>query len=253
MDRGKLRHMRDLTDETEAREGLAKRRQDDFDQQQREASGVDVGQIARFYPGQAAHGVEAQKKKAKEQAYRDLLELYLQDPEYAVIYAELGEKLSTNESAADAAINAYEAEIAQMDGLISEMENDAARGPDGQAVFKYADGRVVDANGDPIRPEIAEGIIWPDNAPRAEDYFRAKEQRNALEKQLDEWQTYRNDTLGGIRDRYDDRGNPMSKDESGDALDQIDRARPASLAVETSHAPKMSAADIAPSAFPTLP
>jgi hypothetical protein len=218
--------MRDLFDDTEPREDVAKRRQDDFDQQQREASGVDVGQIARFYPGQAAHGVAAQEKKANEQAYRDLLEVYLRDPKYAALCIELGEKLSAHEIDADLAIDAYEVEIAQMNALIAEMENKAARDPKGQLVFKYADGRVVTANDDTIPIEIAEGIIWPDRAPTAEEYFAVKDNLAAFQTQLDEWHSYRNDTLGSVRDRYDDRDNPMSKDDLRGALEDIERAAP---------------------------
>lgn len=133
------------------------------------------------------------------------------------------------------------------------MERNAARDPDGKLVFKYADGRVVYADGTAVEPEIAEGIIWPDDAPRAEDYFAKRDHHTAVDAKLHEWSNYRNDVLGGIRDRYDDRKNPF-EDHDGvkDALEQIDASRAKLASLEIEHEAVVETPNTIPSTFPQI-
>ena len=112
------------------------------------------------------------------------------------------------------------------------MEARAAKTLDGSPVFRTADGRVVNADGEDLLPEIAAGIQWPANAPTAEEYFDAKQRHDELTTSLEEWHGYRNDTLGGIRDRYEERDNPMSKGELRDAQDAIERSAPSLASLE---------------------
>ena len=84
-----------------------------------------------------------------------------------------------------------------------------------------------------VDPTVAAGIVWPYNAPSAEDYFAGIEHENDLRTSLNDWQSYRNGTLGDIRNRYDDRDNPMSKDDMRDALEEIERATPSTVNLST--------------------
>lgn len=213
--------MRDLNDDELAAHTAAKR-QLDFDDLQREVSGQEAGRMRRFLSSGDPRAMSNEKKKAKEQAYRDLLDQLLQDPEYKALYIELSDKLGTAERDADTAIEMIQRQLQLAEQAILNMETAAAKGPDGNPVFRYADGRVVNADGEDLPPEIAEGIQWPDNAPSAEDYFTAKRQRDDLAVHLDNLHTYRNEVLGDIRHRYDDRENPMSKDDMRDALQTIE-------------------------------
>jgi hypothetical protein len=178
--------------------------------------------MRRFLSPDDPRAMSSAKKKAKERAYRDLLDELLQDPEYKALYIELGDTLGTAERDADLAIETVQRQMQLAEQAIRDMQTSAPKGPDGKPVFRYADGRVVNADGEDLPPEIAEGIQWPDDAPSARHYFAAKRQRDDLAVHLDNLHTYRNDVLGDIRDRYDDRENPMSEDDMRDALQTIE-------------------------------
>lgn len=225
----------------------------DFDDLQNEIAGRSTGRMTRFLTGEDRNDPTGEKKRAADRMVRDLLDVYLRDPEYRALYEDLGTKLRGAETEAEQIIAALEAQIAAMDETIRDMEDRAARGPDGQPVFRTADGRVVSADGEELPPEIAAGIIWPDNAPSAEAYFDAKAKRDALQDDLRNWHDYRNDTLGGIRDRYEDRENPMKKNELEGALEDIERMRPVAHGANVSHAEAESTPSEIPVAFPQVP
>lgn len=207
-------------------------RKEDLDDLQRELSGQDGARVQRFLRDDDPRSREGRRKKA-ERRFRDLLERLLDDPEYRALYEQLGNELSSAEYDADSAISDLEQKLADLQIQIDALENAAARGPDGQPVFKTADGRVVSADGQALPREIADGIIWPANAPTAEDYFALKQSHRDFTDLLDQWRTYRFDVLGDIRDRYDDRDNPMSKDDLRDAIQRIEDLRPAPASLET--------------------
>lgn len=212
-----------LTDEeiAKARDARLQLERDDYNNA---IAGRETGRMLRFGAKSKAQ-TEADQRKA-ERVFRDALNRLLADPEYRTLYERLGERLDDAERAADQMLAGIQAAIDVLDQRIDEMDARAAKGPDGQPVFQTADGRVVNARGEELPPEIADGIIWPPNAPGAEAYFSARDRRSDLAAQLQAWQGYRNDTLGDLRDRFDDRDNPMSKDELQDALDVIERATP---------------------------
>ncbi|MGJ8530380.1 hypothetical protein [Maritalea sp.] len=212
-------------------------------------AGRDSGRMTRF-GGKSRARREIEKKKA-EKAFRDALDLLLQDPEYRALYETLGESLATAEIEADTVIANLEAALQDLDAQIADMEARAAKGPDGRPVFKTGDGQTVYADGTVLRPEIAEGIIWPPNAPSGSNYFDAKDRRADGAALLADWQGYRHDTLGGIRDRYDDRENPMSKDAMRDALDSVENMRPAQASV-TPNELEVSISAPAPNNFPSF-
>lgn len=212
-------------DDATDRERLAARRRQDFEDQQNEIMGNETGRRTRFLGGQGPRLARVEKER-KERAFRDALERLMQDREYRRLHEDLGTRLSVAESATDGRIEAVSGQLASIDRILSELEGRAARGPDRQPVFRFADGRVVDAGGRELPAEIAEGIIWPPDAPDAETYFGARTQRRNLADALDQWQTYRTDTLGGIRDRFEDRDQPMTKEEMRDALERIQSSVP---------------------------
>lgn len=208
------------------------RRQIDFDDLQHELEGHDVGKISRFLAEDDDRSPDAKRRKrAKEAQQRRLIEL-LSDPVYRATYERLGGRLSEAETQADSTIERYEQAIRATHIQVENMEASATRGPDGQLVFRYNDGRMVDAEGRTLAPEIAAGITWRASAPSAEEYFAAKERLAALEDELNQWRGYRTDTLGSIRDRYENEGDPMSLDEMEDALDRIEAARPNTLSLQ---------------------
>mgnify|MGYP001797201881 CR=1 FL=1 len=226
-----------------------KKRQD-FEDQQNELAGRETGRMTRFGVG-AALAQELKEKERKERAYRDALDrLLATDPEYRRLYEELGGRLGKAETAADQTIDAIQDALRAQQDANQDMRDRAPR-VDGKAIFRYADGRVVDEDSNEIDATIAAGIIWPEDAPSAEDYFAGVERENALWTALDEWQAYRDVTLGGIRDSYDDRDNPMTKDDMQKALQDIAVTAPSNpLAQSSEHlasAPLQASAVAVPS------
>lgn len=190
-----------------------------------ELAGLETGRMPRFGLS-TARTHEIQEKKRKEAAFRDALErLLLSDPEYRRMYEDLGAKLGEAESQTDETI------IALQTALENEQENiqimlDKAPKFDGKAIFPTADGAVVDEDGYVIEGLSADDINWPEGSATADDYSAAQDRQKSLTDDLNSWLSYRNDTLGGIRDRYDDRDNPMSKEDIRDALQKLEDQTP---------------------------
>ncbi|MEL6646275.1 MAG: hypothetical protein AAFQ05_01000 [Pseudomonadota bacterium] len=225
-------------------------RREDAEDLQRELAGVVGPRHQRFGVGRLQKEAVESRKRAEETT-RDLATL-LQDPAYRALYLQLGNTLSDAEQEADATIERLEAQLLQIDDDLANMEAEAAKGPDGQSVFRYADGRVVNAQGREIAPEIAAGIIWPSGAPTAEAYFTALDRRDALEDHLEEWRVYRSGTLGAIRDRYEDEADPMAEVDIQEALDQIDHARPILPAEADPPLASEAAPEVVPTSFPSF-
>ena len=233
-------------------DSLDERRRQEFDDQQNALAGREVGRVARSGVG-TSRSKEVKEKERKDRAFRNALEQLLQDPEYRRLYKERGNRLSDAEIEADAAIAALQDQISGLEDDIAAMEDAAARDPSGRLVFQHSDGRVVYADGSEVSPEIAEGIIWPDGAPSADDYFAAKDRLTALDEDLKDWVIYRNDVLGGIRDRYDDPNNPFEgKDAVRRELDRIQAERPAPISQPEMSSPSREATDVVPKAFPNI-
>ena len=192
---------------------LNNRKLRDFADLQNEIAGRDTGRIARFLTADRG-GSDPEKKKRAERRFRDALEALLAtDPEYRALYIELGEKLGDAETNADETIAALQDRLASLNDAITNTLDRAARLPDGRRVFRYADGHVEDEFGNAVSPELAEGIQWPPKAPSAEEYFALLKARDDMQALLAAWLEYRNETLGTIRDRYDDHDRPMDKDD----------------------------------------
>lgn len=230
-----------------------RRRRLDLQDYGNEIAGVETGRMTRFGIG-AARKLELKEKERSERVYRNALDRLLLDPEYRRLYEQLGERLTTAETDADTAIAMIEEQLHLAAHKIEVMESAAARDPEGRLVFQYADGRVVYADGSEVPAEIAAGIMWTDVAPSAEDYFAAKVRYTEWQVRLAEWQAYRNEVLGDIRDRYDDPDNPFEDTNAlEDALDDIEESRPAEFNTEAPKTPRTPSGDITPNAFPTIP
>lgn len=230
--------------------GIDNKRQADIDDLQREIAGLDVGRMTRFLSENDPRSVAGKRKNAEERAFRTVLDQLLQDAAYKALYIDLGQKLGAAKRDADDMLSRIDVDLVAIAERIAEMENDAGPDPDGAPVFRYVDGRVVDTNNEVIPIEIAEGIMWPDDAPSAEEYFGAKQEQAVLQDRQREWSGYRTDVLGDVRNRYDDADAPMSKDDMQKALDEIEQSRPTALTLNVAHDANTPAAVPMPAAFP---
>ncbi|MEM1377067.1 MAG: hypothetical protein AAGG69_06730 [Pseudomonadota bacterium] len=190
-----------------------------------ELAGLHTGRRVRFGVGEGSTG-SVREKERKERAYRDALaRLLAEDPAYRALYEDLGNRLGEAEAGADANIEAIQTALRLTREANADLHDNAPK-IDGMAVFRYSDGRVVDENRNEIDEAVAEGIIWPDDAPTAEEYFAGLEREAELAEALSAWETYRHDTLGDIRHRYDDRDNPNSADAMREDLETIQQDAP---------------------------
>lgn len=213
-----------------------------------ELAGLKTGRRIRFSIGEVSSD-SVREKERKERAYRDALtRLLAEDPEYRALYSALGNRLSEAEFQADATIEAIQTALDQTQEANAEIRSRAPK-IDGLAVFRFADGRVVDENGNEIAPLIADEIIWPDDATTAEEFFAGLEREAELAEALSAWETYRHGTLGDIRHRYDDRDNPKSLEELRDSMQAIETLRPAETSIQTTIA-REATAPTEPQAFP---
>lgn len=211
-------------------EHLKSKRQRDFDDLQNELACRDVGRQRRFLSqGKAS---SAERRRRDDRVFRNALDRLLAlDPEYRDLYLTLGRHLRDAEQHADARLLQFEASIDRIDAEIEGMQSRAAILPGVGRVYRYSGGRVVSEQGDEIDPVIAAGVLWPANAPSAEDYFGAMHERDALQRQLAEWRAYRIGTLGATRDRYEDRDDPMQEDDMREALQDIEASMPSDVAL----------------------
>lgn len=210
------------------------RRRRDFDDLQNELAERETGRIARFGVG-SERARQIEEKKRRERAFRDELErLLATDPEYRALYSDLGNKLHDAETEADETISVLLKRIASIEDEISRMQHNALIVPGIGRVYRFADGRVVDESRVEVDPAIVADIVWPSGATTGEAYFAAQDELDALRSHLTDWESYRVETLGDIRDRHDNREDPMSKADMRDALQRIERNLPVPANVELS-------------------
>jgi len=122
----------------------------------------------------------------------------MQDPEYAALYKDVTDLLSRAEVATDKAL--MRAETA-----LEDILDKAARLPGGGKVFMDKDGQVRSENGAIVDIAIAEGIVWPEDAPSYEDYAGTRQR-------IDKIREYQVGVLGHARERLSDEKNPALKD-----------------------------------------
>ncbi|MEL6922383.1 MAG: hypothetical protein AAFO77_15455 [Pseudomonadota bacterium] len=223
-----------------------------FDDLQNEIAGHDTGRIKRFGIA-AARDFEAKQEVKRNKAYRDALHrLLMTDPEYRELYEDLGSALGDAETTADTEIARLESQLSQIEADLDDMRSEAPK-IDGKAIFRTANGRIMDEDGKELDGLIAEDIIWPSNAVSAENYVALRTQEADLRASLDAWHGYRNDMLGDLRNRFEDRDTPMSKDDMRDALRDIERAQPSVVAgAKNDDLPERPANALNQSAFPTI-
>ena len=129
--------VRDLTNQ----ENKGRQERDDYNNA---IADVETGRMSRFGAKSKAER-EIEQKKA-EQAFRDALDRFLQDPAYRELYGQLGQRLSDAEQEADVVLADTQAALRKLSQKIAELEERAGRGPDGRLVYLANDGRVVDAD-----------------------------------------------------------------------------------------------------------
>lgn len=220
-------------------------RRQEFDDLQNEIAGRETGRQARFLPGRSRMS-EQERKEREARAFQTQLDLLLQDPIYRAKYEKVMDTLRDAERATEAALARLDGLIEDAQSTLQDMEDRAARLPDGTRVFRDADGVVRRKDGSVVDDELAETILWRGDEPSYEDWVAGETQLDDLQGHRRDAEGFQNDVLGSARDRMEDEDNPPSLDELDGLLDNIQSQMPSHVAAEI--ATDMPTADI-----PTAP
>ena len=187
-------------------------RRQEFDDLQNEIAGRETGRRARFLPGRSQMS-EQERKERDARAFQTQLDLLLQDPIYRAKYEKVMERLREAERATEAALVKLDRLIEQNQIALNDMEDRAARLPDGTRVFRDANGAVRQQDGTIVEDELAATILWRGDEPSYEEWRDQSQSLAGLRIQRRETETYQNDVLGSARNRMTDEDDPPSLSE----------------------------------------
>ena len=229
-------------------------RKRDFDDLQNELAGRETGRQQRFLPAADERSPKEERRRHEAgQAYQSMLEVLMADPAYRARYGDVMTRLRNAEQATEAALDRISRMMDDTEDAIQDMEDRAARLPDGTMVFADANGAVRRADGSIVPDHLVETILWTGNEPSYEDYSAQQDRLAELEEAHAEVERYRDDTLGPARDQITDEDNPPSLDDLDDIMDDIETSMPEIVReppATPSEAPDFETSRIA---IPTLP
>ncbi|MEL6323312.1 MAG: hypothetical protein AAFQ84_03670 [Pseudomonadota bacterium] len=205
-------------DDTE-RERREVARQRDFDDQQNELAGRDVGRQARFLSGNSDTPTTREKKDREREANLTRLQVLLSDPAYAEAYARVSNLLDDAEAATIASQIDLENRIAEERRALAEMEAGASELPDGTIVLRDAQGQAVTVDGRVLAAAEEAQVNWKRDAPSYEAYLALQRRLEASEAERDVYIRYQEDVLDDARARLDDQNAPLTMDE----LEELER------------------------------
>lgn len=195
------------------RKADAARQAQDRDDFNNEHAGRDTGRMARFLPGDAAVQRQVEAKRRRREQFLNELQRLLADPVYAERYRTFGVLLDDAGAWAAERKTALQSALADAHANAGTLLDGAARLPDGRRVFRHADGSVIDENLNAVTDIDAAAVIWPEDAPSAEEYIAARQREAELQAALDGHEAWEVDVLGRARDRYEDPDNPITPSE----------------------------------------
>lgn len=209
---------------------LADRRKTDFDDLQNETAGRETGRISRFLPDGEGSPQSERKKREADHALQTALDILMQDPVYRERYDGVLNDLRDAEQATDAALEQNAQMRRETARTIDDMEESAARLPDGALAFRDEDGLVRHTDGSEVDDTLAQTILWTSNEPSFEEYREQQDRLSALTTQQHEVETYRDDVLGSARHRLTDPDDPPELNELDSIQDAFMSGMPSAVA-----------------------
>lgn len=216
--------------DTNAENGSSREKERNFNDLNDELAGREnTGRIKRFLSPESR--IETREEKRRDAEFHNLLQYLLaNDPEYRALYENTQDRLEEIEHAVAEALQEVNEHIARME--------EEAHTLNGKKVFFSRDGkRAYTENGEEVSAADMERITRNDDAPTWEDYEAAKKEREDITR-------YQEGVLSPIKERINDKENPVPKDELEGILDGMDKNAPPTVKakIDQSDALKMSAA-----------
>lgn len=214
-----------------------------------EIAGRETGRAKRFLTSSRDDDPDSQKKK-DERHFNALMRL-LQDPNYARLYREAANVITDAEDAVTRALRKLSDKGEEVAQRIKALKDAAAELPDGRKVFRSKDGRLLTEDGKDVSDQRGHVKGSLDSAPSWEEFQRAKETLEDIERRKRELEHYQREVLDPYKQRLSDPDDPPSKDE---LEEMMHKAKAAMLedalaemksrgAANTASAPNTSAAD----------
>ena len=200
--------------------------QADFDNLQHTIADVETGQ-------QTKHGLKKdeidpitgkKRNRLQEAVQRTLDWLLANDAAYRAAHTNLLDTVRAAQNDVQTTLEQVMGQLSAATQALDDLLDRAAQLPSGTKVFKDANGRVVDQNGDAIADDLAATIIWRGDEPTYDDYLAHKAHLDDLNKTADDLRGMDTD-LGHIRNRATDNKSPLTKDQIDDATDKANAIR----------------------------
>lgn len=204
------------------------RRQRDHDDLQNEMADRETGRARRFLT-EDARSVEGARRRRERLAVETELLLMIQDPIYRERYEAAAEALSTAMRTTETVLARLEEQRILAQAAIDDIQDKAARLPDGTRVYRDARGIVRREDGSAVDDSLAATIIWTGHEPNLEAFTTARRGLDDIQADLDAVTDYQNDVLGPARDRISDEDSPPSLDELDRIQEDLDTKMPGVL------------------------
>lgn len=188
----------------------------------------ETGRAKRFLASSGEDGPDSEKKK-EERQFTALMRL-LQDPEYARLYTQAANMVQDIEDAAARALSKLETEGEAAAQKLDEIKDSAATLPDGRRVYQTDDGRLLTEDGEDVSARRGDVRGSTENTPSWEEYKRAKDALDDIERRKREIDDYMRDVIDPLKRRLADPNNPPSKEELEEILRKLRESQPADIA-----------------------
>ena len=194
----------------------SERKKQDFDDYNREVSGVNVARMDRFLIGSDnPRSPEVRQRKEREQSLRRQLDILMQNPAFAAAYYAANSAIDETQNKLNAAVSTTAANIERLSNIVRDMEDQTAKLPDGTAVFKTKDGTLKSADGRHLSEAETASLLNPENILEYDAYTAARDALNNARA--------RQNRYGEIQEEFDDARDRLDKAETPEELKEIEK------------------------------
>jgi len=189
------------------------RNKTDFDDYNRELSGISGAQASRFLNADGSPITKSEaEEKARKQAFQDQLDILMQNPAFAAAYRDAGKAIDDTQAVLNRAMMTTAANIERLIDLVEDMEDRTAKLPDGTVVFKTKDGQLKAADGGHLSETETASLLNPENLLDYDAYQNAQGALQSARARQDKYGAFQTD----IEDARKNRDNAKTPKELRD-------------------------------------